>query len=154
MKTKKRGVFDYPPPPKQETVEERVARYPLLSYPFQLVKDLMYLDDLTPDQMMKETGMPVKSIVEIIERQRRITPGIASLFERCFGWPAQVLLTWQLLYDIENELYRQEDRLGEFGWHVYNQEIFLVRIKNRISMLKMNRAFLKKGLPARLRSMR
>ncbi len=154
MKTKKRGVFDYPPPPKQETVEERVARYPLLSYPFQLVKDLMYLDDLTPDQMMKETGMPVKPIVEIIERQRRITPGIGSLFERCFGWPAQVLLTWQLLYDVENELYRQEYRLGEFGSYVYNQEIFLVRIKNRISMLKMNRAFLKKGLPARLRSMR
>ena len=88
MKTKKRGVFDYPPPPKQETVEEWVARYPLLSYPFQLVKELMYLDDLTPDQMMKETGMPVKSIVEIID------------------WPAQVLLTWQLLCDIENELYR------------------------------------------------
>ena len=154
MKTKKRGVFDYPPPPKQETVEERVARYPLLSYPFQLVKELMYLDDLTPDQMMKETGMPVKAIVEIIERQRRITPGIGSLFERCFGWPAQVLLTWQLLYDIENELYRQEDRLVEFGWHVYNQEIFLVWNKKRIRMLKMDRAFLKKGLPARLRSMR
>jgi len=154
MKTKKRGVFDYPPPPKQETVEERVARYPLLSYPFQLVKDLMYLDDLTPDQMMKETGMPVKDIVEIIERQRRITTQIASRFERYFGWPAQVSLTWQLLYDIENELYRQEYRLGEFGSYVYNQEIFLVRIKNRISMLKMNRAFLKKGLPARLRSMR
>ena len=154
MKTKKRRVLDYPPLPKQETFEEWLARYPPLSYPFQLVKDLMYLDDLTPDQMMKETGMPVKPIVEIIERQRRITPGIGSLFERCFGWPAQVLLTWQLLYDIENELYRQEYRLGEFGSYVYNQEIFLVRIKNRISMLKMNRAFLKKGLPARLRSMR
>ena len=154
MKTKKRGVFDYPPPPKQETVKEWVARYPLLRYPFELVKHLMYLDDLTPDQMMKETGMPVKYIVEIIERQRRITTGIASLFERSFGWPAQVLLTWQLLYDIENELYRQEDRLGEFGWYVYNQEIFLVSIKNRIGVLKMNRAFLKKRLPARLRSMR
>ena len=154
MKTKKRGVFDYPPPPKQETGEEWVARYPPLSYPFKLVKDLMYADDLTPDQMMKETGMPVKSIVEIIERERRITTEIASLFERCFGWPAQVLLTWQLLYDIENELHRQEDRLGEFGWHVCVQEIFLVDIKNRIRMLKMDRASLKKRLPVRLRSMR
>ena len=154
MKTKKRRVFDYPPLPKQETSEELIARYPSLSYPFQLVKELMYLDDLTPDQMMKETGMPVKSIVEIIERQCRITTEIASLFERYFGWPAQVLLTLQLLYDIENERYRQEDRLGEFGWHVYGQEIFLVYIKNRIRMLKMDRAFLKKRLPARLRSMR
>jgi hypothetical protein len=64
------------------------------------------------------------------------------------------LLTWQLLYDIENELYRQEYRLGEFGSQVWVQEISLVNIKNRISMLKMNRAFLKKGLPVRLRSMR
>jgi len=153
MKTKKRRVLAYPPLPKQETFEEWLARYPPLSYPFQLVKDLMYLDDLTPDQMMKETGMPVKSIVEILEGKLAITPGIASLFERCFGWPAQVVLTWQLLYDIENELYRQEERLGEFGWHVYGQEIFLVYIKNRIGMLKMNRAFLKKRLHARLRSM-
>jgi plasmid maintenance system antidote protein VapI len=114
----------------------------------------MYLDDLTPDQMMKETGMPVKSIGEIVERKRRITTEIASLFERSFGWPAQVLLTWQLLYDIENELYRQEGRLGKFGSHVYTQEIFLVSMKNRISMLKIDRAFLKKRLPARLRSMR
>jgi plasmid maintenance system antidote protein VapI len=154
MKTKKRGVFDYPPLPKQETSEEWIARYPPLSCPFQLVKDLMYLDDLTPDQMMKETGMPVKYIVEIIERERRITTGIASLFERYFGWPAQVLLTWQLLYDIKNELYRQEDRLREFEWHVYNQEIFLVCRKNSIRMLKKDRAFLKKLLPARFRSMR
>ncbi len=154
MKTKKRRVLDYPPLPKQETSKEWVARYPLLSYPFQLVKDLMYLDDLTPDQMMKETGMPVKSIVEILEGKLAITPGIASLFERCFRWPAQVLLTWQLLYDIENELYRQEERLEKFGLHVYNQEIFLVYIKNSIRMLKMDRALLKKLLPARLRSMR
>jgi plasmid maintenance system antidote protein VapI len=114
----------------------------------------MYLDDLTPDQMMKETGMPVKSIVEIIERQRRITPGIASLFERCFGWPAHVLLTWQLLYDIENELSRQEDRLQDFECHVCGQELFLWCINNQIRMLKMDRALLKKLLPARLRSMR
>ncbi len=154
MKTKKRRVLDYPPLPKQETFEEWLARYPPLSYPFQLVKDLMYLDDLTPDQMMKETGMPVKYIVEIIERERRITTGIASLFERYFGWPAQVLLTWQLLYDIENELYRQEERLEKFGLHVYNQEIFLVHIKNSIRGLKKDRALLKKLLPARLRSMR
>ena len=154
MKTKKRRVLDYPPLPKQETFKEWLARYPPRSYPFRLVQDLMYLDDLTPDQMMKETGMPVKSIVEIIERQRRITTQIASLFERYFGWPAQVLLTWQLFYDIENELYRQEDRLGEFGSHVYGQEIFLVEIKNKIRMLKMDRAFFKKRLPARLRSMR
>jgi len=104
--------------------------------------------------MMKETGKPVEYIVEIIKRQRRITTQIASLFERYFGWPAQVLLTWQLLHDIENELYRQEERLEKFGLHVYNQEIFLVYIKNRIRMLKMHRAFLKKRLPARLRSMR
>ena len=154
MKTKKRRVLDYPPPPKQETVEELVARYPPLSYPFELVKDLMYLDDLTQDQMMRETGMPVKYIVEIVERQRRITTEIASLFERHFGWPAQVLLTWQLLCDIENELYRQEDRLGKFGSHVYAQEVFLLSIKKRIRTLKMDRAFLKKLLPARLRSMR
>jgi hypothetical protein len=37
---------------------------------------------------------------------------------------------------------------------VYNQEIFLVDIKNSIRMLKMDRASLKKRLPARLRSMR
>jgi plasmid maintenance system antidote protein VapI len=114
----------------------------------------MYLDDLTPDQMMKETGMPVKSIVEILEGKLAITPGIASLFERCFGWPAQVLLTWQLLYDIENELYRQEERLEKFGLHVYNQEIFLVYTKKLIRGLKKDRALLKKLLPARLRSMR
>ena len=87
--------------------------------------------------------MPVKYIVEITKRQRRITTQIASRFERYFGWPAQVLLTWQLLYDIENELNRQEERLEKFGLHVYNQEIFLVYTKKLIRGLKKDRALLK-----------
>jgi hypothetical protein len=114
----------------------------------------MHLDDLTPDQMMKESGMPVKYIVEILEGERAITPEIASLFEHCFRWPAQVLLTDRLLYDIEKELDRQERCLEDFEAHVWGQEIFLVHIKDNIKMLKKDLACLRKRLPVRLRSSR
>jgi plasmid maintenance system antidote protein VapI len=154
MKTKKRKLLDLPPLPKFETVKEFIARFPLLSYRPELVRDLKSLDDLTPDQMAKEIDMPVQDIIDIIERRRRITPKIASRFERCFGWPAHVLLTWQLLYDIEYELYRQENRLQEFEWHVCGQELFLWWINNQIKSLKSDRAALKKRLPVRFRSMR
>jgi len=115
-----------------------------------LLKYFIKPSRFTLDQVAKELKMPAQDIIEM----RKITPKIAERFERCFGWPAQVLLTWQLLYDIENELYRQEERLEKFGLHVYNQEIFLVHIKNSIRGLKKDRALLKKLLPARLRSMR
>src|SRR5260370_19948427 len=82
-----------------------------------LLKYFIKPSRLTVDQVAEKLKMPLQDIIEM----RKITPKIAKRFERCFGWPAQVLLTWQLLYDIENELYRQEDRLGEFGWHVYNR---------------------------------
>jgi hypothetical protein len=61
-----------------------------------LVYDLMRRDGLTPDQMMKKSGMPTQNIVEILEGKRVITHGIAVLFERCFRWSAIELLDHQL----------------------------------------------------------
>jgi addiction module HigA family antidote len=65
-----------------------------------LVRDFVRPSGLTVEQMMKKTGMPIKNIVEIIESKRRITPAIASLFERCFGWSAQELDACQTHYDL------------------------------------------------------
>jgi plasmid maintenance system antidote protein VapI len=115
----------------------------------------MYLDDLTPALMAKRCRMPEQKIKAIAELKHRITSKIASCFERCFGWPAHVLLTWQLVYDIEERLYHWEDRFQEhFEMHVYGQEFFLARIKSDIKLLKMDRRFLQKLLPARLRKKR
>jgi plasmid maintenance system antidote protein VapI len=65
-----------------------------------LVNDLMRRDGLTPNLMMKKSGMPEEYIVAILEGKVRITEGNALLFERCFGWPARDLLCQQALDDI------------------------------------------------------
>jgi hypothetical protein len=65
-----------------------------------LVNDLMRRDGLTPNLMMKKSGMPEGYIVAILEGKLRITEGNALLFERCFGWPARDLLYPQALDDI------------------------------------------------------
>jgi addiction module HigA family antidote len=65
-----------------------------------LARDFVRPSGLTLDQMMKKTGMPIENIVEIIESKRPITPAIASLFERCFGWSAQELFACQTHYDL------------------------------------------------------
>jgi plasmid maintenance system antidote protein VapI len=67
-----------------------------LSSACKLVNDLMKRDGLTPDQMMKESGMPRQNIVAILEGKLAITPENASLFQRCFGWSAMELLDHQL----------------------------------------------------------
>jgi hypothetical protein len=79
-------------------------------------------------------------------------PEIAEQLERCFGWPAPVLLRWQLLYDIEVELLGQETFLEDLAVHVLGQELFLAEVKVRLKMLKKDRDFVKKLLPTRLRS--
>jgi addiction module HigA family antidote len=63
-----------------------------------LARDFVTPSGLTPEQMMKKTGMPIKNIVQIIESKRPITPAIALLFERCFGWSAQELVACQTHY--------------------------------------------------------
>jgi hypothetical protein len=65
-----------------------------------LVNDLMRRDGLTPNLMMKKSGMPEENIVAILEGKLRITEGNALLFEQCFGWPARDLLYQQALDDI------------------------------------------------------
>ena len=64
-----------------------------------LLRDFMKPRGLTPDQMMKKTGMPVENINELIEGKRKITPAIASVLELCFGPSAQKLVLCQSLYD-------------------------------------------------------
>jgi plasmid maintenance system antidote protein VapI len=65
-----------------------------------LVNDLMRRGGLTPNLMMKKSGMPEGYIVAILEGKLRITEGNALLFERYFGWPARDLLYQQTLDDI------------------------------------------------------
>jgi plasmid maintenance system antidote protein VapI len=61
-----------------------------------LVNDLMRRDGLTPDLMMKKTGMPTQYILAICEGKLDMTSGIALLFEKCLGWSAIELLCYQL----------------------------------------------------------
>jgi plasmid maintenance system antidote protein VapI len=117
-----------------------------------LVKYFIIPSGLTLDEMMKKSGMPVKYIVQIIHSERSITPGIASLFDRCFGWPAQALLDWQLLYEIEAKVLGQEIFLADLALHMLGQEKFLADVEDRIKMLKKDRAVVRRRLPARLRS--
>lgn len=106
---------------------------------------------ITADRLANDTGVPLEHINEIIEGKRAITPKIAKLFERCFGWPATVLLDWQLLYDLEVKVWGHERWLAEAIMHVRGQEMFLAYVKDNIKRLKKDCAFVKRRLPARLR---
>jgi plasmid maintenance system antidote protein VapI len=65
-----------------------------------LVNELMKRDGLTPDRMMRKSGMPAQFIVAILQGGLRITEGNALLFQRCFDWPAIQLLHAQLCDDL------------------------------------------------------
>lgn len=115
-----------------------------------LVKYFIRPSGLTLDQVAKETEMSVEDINEIVQSKRKITPEIAERFDRCFGWPAQTLLDWQLLYDIEVHMLGQESFLADLAMHVLGQESFLAEVKARLKMLKKDRAFVKRRLRGRL----
>jgi addiction module HigA family antidote len=107
---------------------------------------------LTLDQMAKKAGMSEQDINEIIEDKRPITPEIASHFERCFGWPAQALDAFQLLYDMEKQAFGDENFLDELKMHLLGQEIFLAYVEGRLKGIKSDRACVKRRLHAKLRS--
>jgi antitoxin HigA-1 len=116
-----------------------------------MVRNFMRPRDITPARLANESGVPLVHITEIIEGKRAITPQIAKRVERCFGWPAAVLLYWQLLYDIEVKLLGQETWLADATLHVRGQKMFLADVKNNMKILKIDCALIKKRLPARLR---
>jgi addiction module HigA family antidote len=138
----------------EENPMERVEKLLQLEgiHPGQLmVKYFMRPRDITADRLANDTGVPLEHINEIIAGKRAITPEIAKLCERCFGWPARVLLDWQNLYDVEVELWGQETWLADAIMHVRAQEMFLAHVKDNIKTLKGYGAFVKRRLPARLR---
>jgi addiction module HigA family antidote len=119
-----------------------------------LVKYFIKSSGLTPDQVAKETRMPVQEINEIIEGKRAITDDIASLFERCFGWPAQALVDCQSLYDIEMHVLGHDTFLEKLRIHLVGQEFFLADGEARSKEWKRDGAFFKRRLHAKLRSRR
>jgi plasmid maintenance system antidote protein VapI len=94
---------------------------------------------LTVDQVAKKLKMPPQDIIEM----RKITPEIAERFARCFGWPAQVLLTWQGLYDAEEQWWSEETFATELEEYVQGQKVFLAQLKSRNKMLQKERPFVK-----------
>jgi plasmid maintenance system antidote protein VapI len=94
---------------------------------------------LTLDQVAKKLEMQTEDIVEM----RKITPAFADRCERCFGWPAQVLLTWQLLYDVEEQWWGEETFATALKEHMQGQRIFLAQVKSRKEMLQKERPFVK-----------
>ena len=98
--------------------------------------------------------MPVHNINEIIEGKLPITPGIASLFERCFGWPAQALVDLQRLYDIEVQLLGHDTFLEKLKLHLVGLEFFRAECEAIDKEFKRDRAFIQRRLRAELRSRR
>jgi addiction module HigA family antidote len=101
-----------------------------------LLRDFMKPRGLTPDQMMKETGMPVENINELIEDKRKITPAIASVLELCLGPSAQNLVLCQSLYDwkllgleskIRTEFLKFDLKILEFACALAKVRAFLGR---------------------------
>src|SRR5260370_36011568 len=80
---------------------------------------------------------------KILLRCARSRPKIAKRFERCFGWPAQALLTWQGLYDIEELWWGEETFATELEEYVQGLKVFLAQLKSRNKMLQKERPFVK-----------
>ncbi len=104
-----------------------------------LLKYFIKPSRLTLDQVAKKLKMPAQDIIEM----RKITPKIAERFERCFGWPAQVLLTWQSLYDVEEQWWGQETFATKLEEYVQGLKVFLAQLKSRNEMLQKERPFVK-----------
>ena len=104
-----------------------------------LLKYFIKPSRLTLDQVAEKLKMPPQDIIEM----RKITPEIAERFERCFGWPAQVLLTWQGLYDVEEQWWGQETFATELEEYVQGLKVFLAQLKSRNEMLRKERPFVK-----------
>jgi plasmid maintenance system antidote protein VapI len=104
-----------------------------------LLKYFMKPSRLTPDQVTKKLEMQTEDIVEM----RKITPAFADRCERCFGWPAQVLLTWRRLYDVEERWWGEETFATALKEHIQGQRIFLAQVKSRNEMLQEERPFVK-----------
>jgi len=94
---------------------------------------------LTVDQVAKKLKMQPQDIIGM----RKITPEIAERFERCFGWPVQVLLTWQSLYDVEEQWWGEETFATELEEYVQGLKVFLAQLKSRNKMLQKERPFVK-----------
>jgi plasmid maintenance system antidote protein VapI len=110
------------------------------SRPFQLLlKYFIKPSRLTLGEVAEKLKMSPQDIIEM----RKITPEIAERFERCFGWPAQVLLTWQDLYDIEERLWGVETFATELADYVQGQKVSLAQLKSRDKMLQKERPFVK-----------
>jgi len=104
-----------------------------------LLKYFIKPSRLTLYQVAKKVGMPPEDIFKM----RKITPEIADRLERCFGWPAHVLLTWQLLYDVEEQYWGEETFATALKEHMQGQRIFLAQVKSRKEMLQKERPFVK-----------
>jgi addiction module HigA family antidote len=60
-----------------------------------MARHFMRPQQIPPERLANETGISLEQITEILQAKRAITPEIAESIERCFGWPAKVLLDWQ-----------------------------------------------------------
>ena len=104
-----------------------------------LLKYFIKPSRLTLDQVAEKLKMPPQDIIEM----RKITPKIAKRFERCFGWPAQALLTWQHLYDVEEQWWGEETFATEPEEYVQDLKVFLAQLKFRNKMLQKERPIVK-----------
>jgi plasmid maintenance system antidote protein VapI len=104
-----------------------------------LLKYFIKPSRLTLDQAAEKLKMPAQDIIEM----RKITPEIAERFKRCFDCPAQVLLTWQRLYDVEEQWWGEETFATALKEHVQGQKVFLEQLKSRNKMLQKERPFVK-----------
>ncbi len=65
-----------------------------------LVEEFMRPLGLTADQLARETGMPAQNINEFIEGNRKFTPAVTAVLERCFGPAVQKLVESQTHHDL------------------------------------------------------
>jgi antitoxin HigA-1 len=104
-----------------------------------LAKDFMKPRGLTPDQVAKETGVPVQHINEIVQGKRAITLEIALGLERYFGSSAQ---EWR----------DNLQTLNYLEWHEAALKMILADLKSAPRQLKWCRTLVKMQLRALLRS--
>ena len=104
-----------------------------------LLKYFIKPSRFTVDQVAEKLEMQPQDIIEM----RKITPEIADCLERSFRWPAQVLLTWQDLYDAEEQWWGEETFATELEEYVQGLKVFLAQLKSRNKMLQKERPFVK-----------
>jgi plasmid maintenance system antidote protein VapI len=69
-------------------------------HPGKMLRDFMGARGLTPDEMMKKTGMPVQNILEFMEGKRKFTDKVAPVFKLSVGPFVQKLVEAQTYYDL------------------------------------------------------